>query len=70
MENVSVGVLMSIQMQVTCKSCKCIHELEAKKEGETEYLLNNEKCPKCEQKSKLVAKQGFIYFLNKSLNSY
>lgn len=60
MENVSVGVLVSIQIQVSCKDCKCIHEVEAKKEEGTEYLLNNDKCPKCAQKSRLVAKQGIF----------
>jgi len=59
-ENVSVGSLISIQIQVSCKDCKCIHETEAHKEPDSEYLVNNDKCPRCGQKSRLVAKQGIF----------
>jgi len=58
LENVSVGHLISIQVQVSCKDCKCIHEAEAQKEADSEYLINNDKCPRCGSKSRLVAKQG------------
>lgn len=67
LENVSTGTLISIQVQVSCQSCKCIHETEAIKEPDSEYLINNDKCPKCGQKSRLVAKQGTWLYLMKTL---
>lgn len=57
-ENVSVGALISIQVQVSCKGCNGIHEAEAIKEADSEYLVNNDKCQKCDHKNRLVAKQG------------
>ncbi len=61
LENVSVGNLISIQVQVSCKDCKCIHEAEAQKETDSEYLINNDKCPRCGSKSRLVAKQEIFH---------
>jgi len=60
-ENVSVGSLITMQVQVSCKDCKCIHEADAHKEPDSEYLVHNDKCPRCGQKSRLVAKQEIFH---------
>jgi hypothetical protein len=46
-----------LQAQVSCKNCGCIHEAEANI-ATGDYLINQDKCPKCNSNSRLVVKPG------------
>ncbi len=62
MKNAALAKLASLQMQVSCKACGCIHEAELVKKTLNDFIENNERCPKCNAKNQVVAKPRNILY--------
>jgi len=61
LKNVSLALLASAQVQVACKSCGTIHQVEVGKCSNVDYLTNTERCPKCNCECALLCKPEFMH---------